>query len=230
VEAGDPIGDLAARIGCPGIGSDLLATALTHRSWCAETEGAVSNERLELLGDSVLGFVVADRLYRTHSELPEGGMAKARADVVSAPALAKLARRLDLGSALRLGKGEEASGGRDKDSLLADAFEALLGAIYLACGMEEARSWLVDLISGELETAAAVPGSQDFKTQLQERCVQERGELPRYQVLATGPDHAREYRATVALGGVVIGEGIGRSKKQAQQAAAETAWKSLGPS
>jgi ribonuclease-3 len=200
---------------------------MAHRSWCAETPGVKSNERLEFLGDAVLGLVVTDHIFRTYPELPEGELAKVRAAVVNAGALAELAAELDLGRALHLGKGEDASGGREKPSILADAMEAVIGAVYIDGGYDAARSLIMGLLGDRIEEAAAGPGGQDFKTRLQELAAQRFDQLPQYAVDDEGPDHAKRFFATVRIAGDVRGSGEGRSKKQAEQAAARVAGQAL---
>jgi len=201
--------------------------ALAHRSWCAETEGASSNERLEFLGDAVLGLVVTDHLFRTYPDLPEGELAKVRASLVNSEALAEVAVMLDLGGSLLLGKGEAASGGREKPSILADAMEAVIGAVYLDGGWDAAVALVMQLLADRIEEAAAGPGGQDYKTRLQELAARQFEQLPRYDVTDEGPDHAKRFFATVYLVGIERGRGEGRSKKQAEQAAARAAWREL---
>jgi ribonuclease-3 len=200
---------------------------MAHRSWCAETPGVKSNERLEFLGDAVLGLVVTDHIFRTYPDLPEGELAKVRAAVVNAGALAELAAELELGRALHLGKGEDASGGREKPSILADAMEAVIGAVYMDGGYDAARSLIMGLLGDRIEEAAAGPGGQDFKTRLQELAARRFDQLPQYAVDDEGPDHAKRFFATVRIAGDVRGSGEGRSKKQAEQAAAREAWEAL---
>jgi ribonuclease III len=200
---------------------------MAHRSWCAETTGASSNERLEFLGDAVLGLVVTDHLFRTYPSLPEGELAKVRASVVNSEALAEVAAGLRLGEALLLGKGEDASGGREKPSILADAMEAVIGAVYLDGGWAAAAKLVMGLLGERIEEAALGPGGQDYKTRLQELGARRFEQLPRYEVLDDGPDHAKRFFATVSLGGSVWGRGEGRSKKQAEQGAARRAWEAL---
>jgi ribonuclease-3 len=200
---------------------------MAHRSWCAETPGVKSNERLEFLGDAVLGLVVTDHIFRTYPELPEGELAKVRAAVVNAGALAELAAELDLGRALHLGKGEDASGGREKPSILADAMEAVIGAVYIDGGYDAARSLIMGLLGDRIEEAGAGPGGQDFKTRQQELAAQRFDQLPQDAVDDEGPDHAKRFFATVRIAGDVRGSGEGRSKKQAEQAAARVAWQAL---
>lgn len=203
---------------------------MAHRSWCAENPGTLSNERLEFLGDSVLGLVVTDHLYRTYPDLPEGHLAQVRAAVVNAGALAEVALQLHIGAALRLGKGEDSSGGREKPSILADAMEAVIGAVYIDGGWDAASGLVLRLIGDRMVEAAAGPGGQDYKTRLQETAARHFDDLPRYRLVAQGPDHAKQFSATVFIGGKELGQGTGRSKKQAEQAAARVAWKALEPS
>ncbi len=219
--------DLATRVGHQFVDPSLLERALAHRSWCAETPGTESNERLEFLGDAVLGLIVTDHIFRTWPELPEGELAKVRASVVSAAALAEVAEELDLGAALSLGKGEDASGGREKPSILADALEAVIGAAYLDGGWLAAATVVLGLLRERISEAAAGPGGQDYKTRLQELAARHFEDLPGYQLTDDGPDHAKRFYATVSLGGTPQGTGEGRSKKQAEQAAARVAWEHL---
>jgi ribonuclease III len=204
-----------------------LACAVSHRSWCAETPGHESNERLEFLGDAVLGLVVTDYLFRTYPDLPEGKLAQVRAAVVNAGVLAEAAEELCIGEAMRLGKGEDASGGREKPSILSDAMEAVIGAVYLDGGWDEARELIMGLLGDRITEAAAGPGGHDFKTRLQELAARRYDDLPRYEVHAEGPDHAKHFSATVHVGGRPYGTGQGRSKKQAEQGAAREAWQTL---
>ena len=205
----------------------LLVQALSHRSWCAEAGGIPSNERLEFLGDAVLGLVVAEHCYRVYPDMPEGALAKVRAAVVNTGVLAEVATTLDLGAALLLGRGEDVSGGRSKASILANAVEAVIGAVYLDGGFEVASRVVLVILDDRIELAAAGPGAEDFKTRLQEVVLHRIGELPRYEVEGTGPDHARRYRARVLVADAERGAGEGRSKKDAEQAAARVAWAEL---
>lgn len=202
----------------------LLELALRHRSYCSEHPGVESNERLELLGDSVLGMVVTDHLFHRFPASSEGELAKIRASVVSAVTLAEVAHELGLGDALLLGKGEDASGGRQKPSILADAMEAVIGAVYLDGGSAPATTLVLELLAERIDAAAEGPGGTDYKTQLQELAARRFEQLPAYELRAEGPDHQRRFFATVRLGGRQWGQGEGRSKKQAEQAAAEAAW------
>jgi ribonuclease-3 len=210
--------------------ADLLVLALTHRSWAYENGGVPTNERLEFLGDSVLGLVVTDELYRSHPDLPEGQLAKLRASVVNMASLAGVARRLGdggIGPHLLLGRGEETTGGREKDSILADAVEALIGAIHLGCGLDVAGSVVHRLFDPMLVEAATRGAGLDWKTSLQELGAARGLGAPSYQVEDDGPDHAKTFTAAVALAGTVLGRGHGRTKKAAEQEAAEAAWRSL---
>jgi ribonuclease-3 len=207
---------------------DVLAPALVHRSWCAENPGHDSNERLEFLGDAVLGVIITDHAFHAYPTLSEGELTDVRKAVVNAVTLAEVADELDLGDHLLLGKGEEQSGGREKPSILADALEAVLGAIYVSAGMTEAHDLVLRLLGSRVaEAHAGGPGGQDFKSRLQELAARHFDESPRYETLAEGPDHARRFHVTVAVGGEARGTGDGRSKKQAEQVAARDAYATL---
>ncbi len=206
---------------------ELLARAMAHRSWCAELPGNLSNERLEFLGDAVLGLVVTDYLYRTYPDLPEGQLAQVRASVVNAEALAEVAEEINLGAYLLLGKGEDASGGREKPSILSDAMEAVIGAVYIDGGWGAAEELVMRLLGERIIEGAAGPGGHDYKTRLQELSARVYDELPRYNHVSEGPDHAKRFVATVSVNGESVGRGDGRSKKQAEQAAAREAWERL---
>ena len=218
---------LADRLGWRFSDSSLLERAMAHRSWCAEASGEESNERLEFLGDAVLGLVVTDHIFRTYPGLPEGELAKVRASVVNSALLAEVAAELDIGLFLQLGKGEDASGGREKPSILADAMEAVIGAVYLDGGWDAAAGMVLQLLGERVAEAAAGPGGQDYKTRLQELAARSFDQLPRYLVEDDGPDHAKRFYAVVLVGGHERGRGEGRSKKQAEQAAARAAWAEL---
>ncbi|GAC1442745.1 MAG: ribonuclease III [Mycobacteriales bacterium] len=205
----------------------LLERALTHRSFAYEHGGLPTNERLEFLGDAVLGVIVTDALYRTHPDLPEGQLAKLRASVVNTRALAGVARSLDLGRWLRLGKGEEVTGGNDKASILADTMEALIGAVYLDRGLDAATR-MVRALFDPLMTAATEDGAAlDWKTSLQELTAARGLGVPEYVVAESGPDHAKSFTAQARIQGDARGQGAGRSKKEAEQQAAEAAWRHL---
>ena len=218
---------LMQRLGHDFADPGLLAQALTHRSWCAEQAGFDSNERLEFLGDAVLGLVVTDHIFATYPELSEGELAKLRARVVSAPVLAAVGAELGIGPALRLGKGEDASGGREKQSILADAVEAVIGALHLDGGQDVAARTVLALLGDEIAEASTGPGGHDHKTQLQELVAQQDGEPPAYAVTDEGPDHDKLFHAAVTVGGAVVGRGEGRSKKLAEQEAAAAALAAL---
>ena len=202
----------------------LLDNALTHSSYANEhrEQGSLSNERLEFLGDSILGLVVADHLYRTRPDLPEGDLTRIRAALVCESSLVDVAKELDLGSYLKLGKGEESGGGRHRPSIQADAVEAMLAAVYLDGGIGQARKLIHDLILGhEREKTAA---GRDYKTSLQELVQRESGQVLTYRLTGeSGPDHAKVFSMEVLLNGVALGAGQGRSKKEAEQAAAKAA-------
>ncbi|MDA8295147.1 MAG: ribonuclease III [Actinomycetota bacterium] len=218
---------LRARLG-PELDEELFALALTHRSYCAEHPGTASNERLEFLGDAVLGLVVTTALYLDHPDLPEGDLARIRASVVSSNGLAPVAAELGLGEALLLGRGEELSGGRDKPSLLADALEAVIGAVYLAGGLDRARSFVLGLLEARLEAEAGRSELGDPKNRLQELLAKHGHPPPAYETAEQGPDHAKQFSATVLLGEALLGRGRGPSKKAAERAAAEAAIARLG--
>ena len=205
----------------------LAERALTHRSFAYENGGLPTNERLEFLGDSVLGLVVTDTLFRTHPELPEGQLAKLRAAVVNMRALADVSRDLSLGDLVRLGRGEETTGGRDKSSILADTLEAVLGAVYIDQGLEVAAALVHRLFDPLIDEAATLGAGLDWKTSLQELTATAQLGVPEYVVSETGPDHEKVFTAVVQVGGQAQGEGRGRSTKEAEQEAAATAWRQL---
>ena len=205
----------------------LLELALTHRSYAYEHGGLAHNERLEFLGDSILGQAVTVMLYRDNPDLSEGELAKRRASLVSSVALAEIARQIDLGKHIRLGRGEELTGGRDKSSILADTVEAVIGATYLDAGGEAATALVLRLIAPLLLDPDRFGAAMDPKTSLQELSARIGRGLPRYAVTDTGPDHSKRFHATVSLQGTDIAEGDGTSKKQAEIAAALEAWTKL---
>lgn len=205
----------------------LLERALTHRSYAFEAGGLPTNERLEFLGDAVLGLAVTDTIYRSLPDAAEGRLAKIKASAVNTIRLADVARQLGVGAQVRLGRGEEQSGGRDKDSILADTMEALIGAVYLDRGMAAAMALVDRLFSAILEQLATWRGSLDFKTSLQELTAGALSTLPVYQLTEEGPDHAKRFTARVEVDGDVLGNGRGRSKKEAEQAAAQEAYAAL---
>jgi ribonuclease-3 len=204
----------------------LLRLALTHRSVSSDDPSRNDNERLEFLGDAVLQLVVTDLLYDSYPHLAEGQMAKVRAAVVSRGTLSEIAADLELGSHIELSPSEEATGGREKDSILADGVEAVIGAVYLDGGLDPARSMILRLWSDHVAERAKRPGVKDYKTRLQELVARE-GKRPVYRVKGAGPDHSRRFMAVVSVNGTDYGAGEGRSKKQAEQAAAEVALEAL---
>jgi ribonuclease-3 len=211
---------LIERIGHPFANPGLLEQALAHRSWCAEQDNAPSNERLEFLGDAVLGLVVARFVYDAYPDMAEGQLAKIRAAVVNTRALAEVGAELQLGEHLLLGRGEETSGGRSKPSLLADAAEAVIGAVYLDGGWEVAEPLVVRLFGDRIRRAAERPEHFDHKSRLQELAVSQGAGIPQYVLTGSGPDHERHYFAEVFIGGRRCGRGEGPSKKEAEQDAA----------
>lgn len=222
-------GPLIASLGVE-LTEELLTLALTHRSYAYENGGLPTNERLEFLGDSVLSIVVTERLYREHPDLPEGQLAKLRASVVNMHALAGVAASLGedgLGAHLYLGRGEEMTGGRTKASILADATEALIGAVYLELGLEAARVLVDRLFDGLLVGAPLLGAGLDWKTSLQELTASSDLGVPEYRIDEDGPDHLKVFTATAVVGGRNLGAGEGRTKKEAEQKAAELAWRTL---
>jgi ribonuclease III len=217
---------LEQRLGLP-IDPVLLEQALTHRSFSYENGHCPTNERLEFLGDSVLGVVVTSTLYHTHPDLPEGQLAKFRSHVVSAKALAAVGRELGLGDFLRLGKGEEATGGRDKSSILADAMEALLGAVYLDHDLDMVGELIHRLFDGLIEASAGLGAGLDWKTSLQELTAEHSLGVPVYLVDEEGPEHDKSFTARVRVADHDYPSGQGRSKKIAEQIAAEHAYSAI---
>jgi ribonuclease-3 len=219
--------DLRASLGAPELEPGLLELALTHRSFAYENGGLPTNERLEFLGDSVLGVVVTETLYRAHPDLSEGRLAKLRAAVVNARALAEVARLIGLGEHIKLGRGEEATGGRNKSSILSDTVEALIGAVYLSGGFEAAAGVVHLLFDPLMKTAAGLGAGLDWKTSLQELSAEHSLGVPEYVIEDDGPDHAKTFTAQVRVGHELYGHGTGRSKKEAEQQAAETAYRTI---
>jgi ribonuclease-3 len=223
----NPTDELREALGNPVLDPELLLLALTHRSYAYENGNLPTNERLEFLGDSVLGVVITETLYLTHPELSEGRLAKLRAAVVNARALADVARTIGLGVHIRLGKGEEATGGREKSSILSDTVEALIGAVYLSSGFDEAARVVHLLFDPMLEAAAAMGAGLDWKTSLQELSALHDLGVPEYVIEDEGPDHMKTFTARVRVADRLHGRGVGRSKKEAEQQAAETAYRTL---
>jgi ribonuclease III len=210
--------------------AELLRRALTHRSYAYEHGGLPHNERLEFLGDAVLGIVVTDTLFRAHPDLSEGKLAKLRASVVNMRALASVARGIGsggLGAYVLLGRGEEGTGGRNKASILADTLEALFGAIYLDLGLEVASGVIHDLFDVLLDDVATIGAGLDWKTSLQELTAERGLGVPEYVMSAAGPDHEKTFTARAQVAGELFAASIGSSKKEAEQLAAETAWRAI---
>ena len=205
----------------------MLELAFTHRSFAYETGITTTNERLEFLGDSVLGLIVTEELYLKYPDLDESRLSPLRSGIVNMRALADIARTLELGKYIRLGKGEEVTNGRDKNSLLADALEALIGAIYLECGFEKSTQVVRELIKETLSSAMAKGAGLDGKTALQELLASTGKGAPEYQVTETGPDHDKSFTAVAMVSGEAISEGSGKSKREAEQSAARSALEKL---
>lgn len=215
--------ELQARLGID-IDPDLLTLALTHRSYAYEHGGIPNNERLEFLGDSILGQAVTVKLFRENPRVDEGGLAKRRASLVSSVALAEVARGIGLGEFLLLGRGEASSGGADKSSILADTVEAIIGAVYLDAGGDVATALVLRLIEPLLDDPGRFGAAMDPKTSLQELAAQHAASAPQYVVTDSGPDHNKTFHATVTVDGLVTATGEGTSKKNAEMAAALRAW------
>ena len=206
---------------------ELYSRAFVHRSYAYENGGLPTNERLEFLGDAVLGLVITDMIYRAFPDLTEGQLAKLRAATVNMNVLADVARELGIGDVVRLGHGEQLSGGRDKSSILADTLEALLGAVYLDKGLPRAAKVVRKLFEARVFDAAGRGAALDYKTSLQELAASSLGGMPVYGIAEEGPDHAKRFTATVSVAGVAYGTGTGRSKKEAEQHAAREAYEKL---
>lgn len=210
--------------------AELATQAVTHRSYAYEHGGLPHNERLEFLGDAVLELVVTEYLYGAYPDRPEGDLAKIRASLVNTYALADIARELGpdgLGAHLRLGKGEELTGGRDKHSILADTMEAVFGAVYLTHGLEPARELIERIIGERLTVVPTLGAALDWKTSLQEKVASLGRPKALYEITSTGPDHDKTFTAIAFVGEDRLGEGVGRTKKEAEQKAAEQAWAAL---
>lgn len=221
------LGTLEQRLGHAFADPELLRRALCHRSWVAESTDTDSNERLEFLGDAVLGWVIADIVYRGFSDQAEGALTDLRKSVVNATALAEVAAELHIGEHLLLGRGEDAAGGRLKVSILSDAMEAVLGAVYLDGGKDVAYDLIERLFVARLEAAVANLDRLDYKSALQELTATRGLASPEYSLRSTGPDHDKTFYASVLIAKAVAGEGEGRSKKSAEQAAAAAAFNAI---
>lgn len=220
------IGELQKRLGIT-LDAETFLRSLTHRSYAFENPGVENNERLEFLGDSVLSLAIAEEVFRRYPEMPEGELVKRHHVVVSTVALAKIARRLEVGRYIRLGKGERLTGGADKDSILADTMEAIFGAVYMSLGRETARELVLSLVAPLLDDEKLLNSGRDWKTDLQELATLRAWGQVNYEVSGQGPDHARIYTARAIVAGQVAGSGEGTSKKDAERLAAEAAWRVL---
>ena len=218
--------ELVTRLGVE-VSEKLLKQAITHRSYSYENGGIPTNERLEFLGDSVLGLVVTDELYRKNPDAEEGQLAKLRAAVVNAKALADVARTLGLGDFLLLGKGEEATGGKDKSSILADSLEAIIGAIYVEHGIEKSSEVILQLFAPIIAASAELGEALDWKTSLTELVASKSLGSIEYLIEQSGPDHDKSFSAKVKVGDLVFAHGLGKSKKEAEQKAAALAFQDL---
>ena len=226
----ETIPELEERLGYVFRDKNLLLQALTHKSYANENRlgGIGHNERLEFLGDTVLDFLISDYIMRLCPESPEGELSRLRAVIVSESSLARAAKVIDLGVYLLLGRGEEQTGGREKSSLLANAYEAIIAAIYLDGGIDEAYRMIKAGFEEEVKGIAQAGRTYDFKTELQELCQGRFGSLPRYSVVReSGPDHQKEFEVEIEAGGLVLGSGTGKSKKEAEQRAAGEALEAL---
>ena len=220
--------ELERRLGYEFRDGRFLENALTHSSYANERAGLASNERLEFLGDSVLGFCAAKNICRLYPAMPEGEMTRLRAELVCEASLHSVAKSLDLGAYIRLGRNEECNGGRDRVSILADAVEAVIAAIFLDGGLEPAEAFIEGRILKDLE-AGRRPVRTDYKTQLQELLQREGGAAPSYAIIGeSGPDHNKSFTARASLHDGAFADGSGRSKKEAEQAAARAALELLG--
>lgn len=217
---------LQARLGLE-IRQELLELAFTHRSFAYENGLAETNERLEFLGDAVLGLVVTEELFLKYPDLDESRLSPLRSGIVNMRALADIARSLELGQYMRIGKGEEVTGGREKNSLLADSLEALIGAIYLSQGFAASQKIIGELISQTMESAKDKGAGLDGKTALQELAAARKISAPEYQITESGPDHDKTFVATAVVGGDAIATGEGKSKREAEQIAARLAYEKL---
>lgn len=218
---------LVERLGVDIADRSLLDLAFAHRSWCAEHPGNASNERLEFLGDAVLGWIVADLAFQRFPLMTEGDLTGVRKGVVNATALSELAVELDLGAHVKLGKGEAAAGGAAKPSILADVMEAVIGAVYVDRGPAEAHEFIERILSERIDDMADHLDELDFKSTLQELLSADSRPGPVYEISATGPDHHRLFTAKVLVGGEVLGHGEGRTKRAAEQAAAAVATQAI---
>ncbi|MFM8843001.1 MAG: ribonuclease III [Actinomycetota bacterium] len=209
------------------VSPELLNLALTHRSFAYEFGGLPTNERLEFLGDSVLGLIITEALYQRFPDLDESRLSPLRSGIVNMRALAAIARELELGASLKIGKGEEVTGGRDKNSILADAFEALVGAIYLDHGFAKTTDIVMRLMKSAIDEALSRGAGLDGKTALQEVVAASGWQPPEYKVTESGPDHDKSFVAVAVVNGIAYQEGHGKSKREAEQVAARLAFEAL---
>ncbi len=222
------LSDIQQRIGHWFKNEELLERSLIHKSYANENRVPAHNERFEFLGDAVLGLVISEYLMRTCPDSSEGDLSRFRAAVVSEPALAKIAREIGLGSYILLGRGEEQTGGRDKDSLLANCLEALIASVYLDGGKDAAEAFVIRFFEEIIRKTCASRGTLDYKTELQELCQERLKQLPEYRVVSeTGPDHQKQFAVELSIKGEVCGRGVGKSKKEAEQKAAKEALEKL---
>jgi len=219
-----PLSDIQQRIGYTFKDAELLERALTHKSYANENRVPYHNERMEFLGDAVLSLVISEHLMKACPDSTEGDLSRLRAAVVSEPALAAVSRDIGLGDYLLLGKGEDQTGGRNKDSLLADCLEALIAAVYLDAGKDAAESLVIRLFEDVIKRTSTSGGSLDYKTEFQELCQEQLKQLPEYRIVSeTGPDHQKQFEMEVWIKGQLSGRGTGKSKKEAEQRAAKEA-------
>jgi len=222
-----PLSDIQQRIAHTFKDAELLEQALTHKSYANENKAPYHNERMEFLGDAVLSLVISEYLMKTCPASTEGDLSRLRAAVVSEPALAAVSREIGLGDYLLLGKGEDQTGGRNKDSLLADCLEALIASIYLDAGKDAAEAFVIRFFESVIKTCSSA-GSLDYKTGLQELCQDRLKQLPEYRIISeTGPDHQKQFEMEVWIRGQLSGRGTGKSKKEAEQRAAREALEKL---
>jgi len=223
-----PISELQQQIAFTYRDPRLLERALTHKSYANENRLSEHNERMEFLGDSVLSLVVSELLMNALPAAAEGELSRIRAAVVSEPSLAAVAREIGLGEYLLVGRGEEQTGGRDKDSLLADSLEALVASLYLDGGIARAGDFITRFFGGTIDRVRSAGGTADHKTELQELCQERLKTLPEYRVASeSGPDHRKEFTVELSIRGEVYGRGVGRNKKEAEQRAAKEALEKL---
>ncbi len=222
------LSDIQQRIGHRFKNEELLERSLIHKSYANENRVRAHNERLEFLGDAVLGLVISEYLMRNCPDSSEGDLSRLRAAVVSEPALANIAREIGLGGYILLGRGEEQTGGRNKDSLLANCLEALIASIYLDAGKDASEAFVIRFFEEVITKTCTARGTQDYKTELQELCQERLKQLPEYRIVSeTGPDHQKQFAVELSIKGGVYGRGVGKSKKEAEQKAAKEALEKL---